>query len=145
MAGGSRRGGTSSVCALASAWAAVIDGVDSVDSVCSLAAVASIISLDWACSAGFSAGVSAALSSSRIRLPSVTLSPTLTLTSLTVPAAGDGISMDALSDSSVSSESSGLTVSPAWTSTSITSTSLKSPMSGTFISCMGMSLPLHRS
>jgi hypothetical protein len=62
------------------------------------------------------------------------LSPTLTLTSFTVPAAGEGTSIVALSDSSVSSGSSGFTLSPGLTSTSITGTSLKSPMSGTLIS-----------
>ncbi len=44
--------------------------------------------------------------------------------------------MVALSDSSVTSESSALTVSPTLTSNSITGTSLKSPMSGTFTSTM---------
>ena len=44
---------------------------------------------------------------------------------------GDGTSIVALSDSSVTSASSALTVSPAFTSTSMTGMSLKSPMSGT--------------
>src|SRR5881396_1776194 len=47
------------------------------------------------------------------------------------PAAGDGISIVALSDSTVISDCSGCTASPRLTSTSITSTFLKSPMSGT--------------
>src|SRR2546429_553833 len=66
-----------------------------------------------------------------MRLPSLTLSPTLTLTSLTVPAAGDGTSIVALSDSRVTTGVSVLIVSPGLTSTSMTGTSLKSPMSGT--------------
>src|SRR5262245_4924407 len=65
------------------------------------------------------------------RLPSLTLSPTFAFSSLTVPAAGDGMSIVALSDSSVTSGSSGLTLSPGLTSTSMIGTSLKSPMSGT--------------
>src|SRR5208283_2514965 len=73
----------------------------------------------------------AAASRVRIGLPSLTLSPILTLSSLTTPAAGAGTSMVALSDSSVTSESSAFTVSPGLTKTSMTGTSLKSPMSGT--------------
>src|SRR5215470_13833476 len=65
------------------------------------------------------------------RPPSLTLSPTFAFTSLTVPAAGDGMSIVALSDSSVTSGSSGLTLSPGLTSTSMIGTSSKSPMSGT--------------
>src|SRR5882762_804154 len=80
---------------------------------------------------GAEAGVAAPDSSSRITLPSLTLSPTLTFNCATVPAAGAGTSIVALSDSSVTSGSSGLTLSPAFTITSITGTSLKSPMSGT--------------
>src|SRR5258705_65547 len=63
--------------------------------------------------------------------PSETLSPTLTTMSRTVPPRGAGTSIVALSDSSVTSASSGLTVSPGLTRISITGTSLKSPMSGT--------------
>jgi hypothetical protein len=70
-------------------------------------------------------------SSTRIALPCETLSPSLTFSSFTTPPADDGISIDALSLSTVISDCSGLTVSPGLTSTSITSTSLKSPMSGT--------------
>src|SRR5436309_3056811 len=66
-----------------------------------------------------------------IRLPSETLSPTLTLSAVIVPPEGEGTSIVALSDSSVISASSAFTVSPALTCTSITGTSLKSPMSGT--------------
>jgi hypothetical protein len=53
----------------------------------------------------------------------------------TTPAADDGISIEALSDSTVISDCSALTVSPTLTSTSITATSSKSPMSGTLICC----------
>jgi hypothetical protein len=61
----------------------------------------------------------------------LTLSPTLTLSSLSTPAADDGISIDALSLSTVMSDCSSLMLSPGLTKTSITATSLKSPMSGT--------------
>ena len=50
---------------------------------------------------------------------------------MTVPAAGEGTSIVALSDSSVISGSSGATSSPGATSTSMIGTSAKSPMSGT--------------
>src|SRR5947199_371141 len=80
----------------------------------------------------------AVVSRVRMTLPSLTLSPTLTLSSLTVPAAGAGTSMVALSDSRVTSESSAFTVSPGLTKTSITGTSLKSPMSGTLTSIVLM-------
>ena len=67
----------------------------------------------------------------RISVPSETLSPTFTFSSAIVPPTGDGTSIVALSDSSVINGSSGFTVSPLFTCTSITGTSLKSPMSGT--------------
>src|SRR5205085_1688671 len=76
----------------------------------------------------------ACVSSVNISAPSLTLSPTLSLTSLTTPEDGDGTSIVALSDSSVISESSAFTASPGFTNTSITGTSLKSPMSGTLTS-----------
>ena len=88
--------------------------------------------------AGVAVAPPAADSSVRITLPSLTLSPTLTLSSLTVPADGAGTSMVALSDSSVTSESSAFTASPALTKTSMTGTSLKSPMSGTLTSIVLM-------
>src|SRR5579863_1272301 len=75
-----------------------------------------------------------AASSVRITEPSATLSPTFTFSSLTVPANGAGTSMVALSDSSVISGSSGATVSPGATSSSMIGTSAKSPMSGTLTS-----------
>jgi hypothetical protein len=63
-----------------------------------------------------------------------TRSPTLILNPATVPAAGDGISIVALSDSSVISGSSALISSPSFTRISMTGTFLKSPMSGTLTS-----------
>src|SRR5690348_8058431 len=72
------------------------------------------------------------VSSSAMTLPWETLSPTLTRSSLMTPASDDGISIVALSDSSVIREASFATRSPGLTSTSMTSTSLKPPMSGTF-------------
>ena len=84
--------------------------------------------------AGAADSAAAALSSNRTREPSETLSPTLTLSSLTVPATGEGTSMVALSDSSVISASSALMASPGLTRTSMTGTSLKLPMSGTLTS-----------
>jgi len=67
----------------------------------------------------------------RIRLPSATLSPIFTRNSFTTPASGEGISIVALSDSSDISEASLAIVSPGFTRISTTSTSLKSPISGT--------------
>jgi hypothetical protein len=66
--------------------------------------------------------------------PCETLSPTLIFSSLTMPAAGEGTSMVALSDSRLTSGSSLATTSPGLTSTSITGTSVKSPISGTLTS-----------
>src|SRR4051812_1681635 len=74
----------------------------------------------------------------RITAPSDSLSPSLTLSSLTTPAPGEGISIVALSDSSEMSDCSLATVSPGLTRISMTSTSLKSPMSGTFTSLAAM-------
>jgi hypothetical protein len=54
--------------------------------------------------------------------------------SFTTPASGDGISIVALSDSSEMSDCSFATVSPGFTRISMTSTPLKSPMSGTLTS-----------
>ncbi len=66
------------------------------------------------------------------------MSPSLTLNSLITPAIGDGISMVALSDSTVSRDSSALTMSPGLTRISMIGTSLKSPISGTKISFTAM-------
>src|SRR5690606_5807776 len=86
--------------------------------------------------AGFGAGAGAAAcscspSSTTSTLPSDTLSPTFTRSSATRPDADDGISIDALSLSTVTRLCSTLTSSPLETITSMTSTSSKSPMSGT--------------
>jgi len=64
------------------------------------------------------------------------LSPSFTINSFTTPASGAGISMLALSDSSEISDCSFATSSPGLTRISITSTSLKSPMSGTLTATM---------
>ena len=77
-------------------------------------------------------------SRTRIGEPCETLSPSLILSSFTTPAPGDGISIVALSDSSVMSDCSFATASPGLTRTSMTSTFLKSPMSGTFTSIPGI-------
>src|ERR1700759_413605 len=69
----------------------------------------------------------------------LTLSPTLMRSSLTTPAVDDGISIDALSLSTVIRLCSALTASPGLTSSSMTPTSLKSPMSGTLTSIVAMS------
>jgi hypothetical protein len=84
--------------------------------------------------AGEGRGEGTSLSTVSSIVPSDTLSPTFTAIALTTPCAGDGMSIVALSDSTVTSGSSGLTVSPGFTSTSITGTSLKSPMSCTVTS-----------
>src|SRR5438034_3734950 len=91
------------------------------------------VGASWGFEAGFAGATEAPSVSSRIRigLPCETLSPVLTRNSFTTPAAGDGISIVALSDSTVISDCSGCTASPRLTRTSITSTFLKSPMSGT--------------
>src|SRR5690606_26970983 len=80
-------------------------------------------------------------SSTTSTLPSDTLSPTLTRSSFTRPAADDGISIDALSLSTVTRLCSRPTSSPSDTRTSMTSTSSKSPMSGTRTSIALMSGP----
>ena len=84
----------------------------------------------------FAVADTAALTASKTNTtePSLTLSPNLTFNSFTTPACDDGISIDALSDSTVMSDCSALTVSPGLTNNSITATSSKSPMSGTLIS-----------
>src|SRR5690606_34672502 len=83
------------------------------------------------CSAGLAGASSSAASIVATTPPSDSVSPTLTLSSLTTPANGDGTSIVALSDSSVTRPWSLATVSPTATSTSITGTSSKPPISGT--------------
>ena len=73
-------------------------------------------------------------------MPWLTVSPSLTFSSFTMPACDDGISIEALSLSTVISDCSAFTVSPGLTSTSITATSLKSPMSGTLMSIEAIAL-----
>ena len=72
------------------------------------------------------AGAAAApsVSSTSTTLPSDKVSPSLTFNSLTTPAADDGTSSVALSDSSVTKPWSFATVSPTATSTSMTGTLL---------------------
>src|SRR5205823_5078302 len=92
------------------------------------------------CGAGAAAGAAAPPGGSSLISadPSATLSPSLTSSSFTIPACDDGISIDALSLSTVMSDCSCFTASPGLTSNSMTSTSLKSPMSGTFTSTSAM-------
>jgi hypothetical protein len=66
--------------------------------------------------------------------PCLTLSPNFTRSSFTTPAVEEGISIDALSDSTVIKDCSAFTVSPTLTNSSMTATSSKSPMSGTLTS-----------
>ena len=74
-----------------------------------------------ACADGWAAAV---VSISATTAPSDSASPTFTFNSLTTPANGDGTSIVALSDSSVTRPWSFFTVSPTATNTSITGTSL---------------------
>ena len=66
--------------------------------------------------------------------PSLSESPNLTLISVTLPLALDGMSIDALSLSTLTNESSTLILSPTLTKISMTSTSVAPPRSGTLIS-----------
>src|SRR2546429_6827883 len=66
-----------------------------------------------------------------MRSPVLTLPPLLVWSFSTTPTAVEGTSLVALSDSSVTSGESMTTASPGFTSTSMTATSLKLPMSGT--------------
>jgi hypothetical protein len=100
-------------------------------------AAAAVGAAGWAAGAAAGAAGAAAPALSSIissSEPSFTLSPTLTFNSLTTPAWVDGISIEALSDSTVTSDWSTLIVSPGLTISSMISTSLKSPMFGTFTS-----------
>jgi len=80
------------------------------------------------------AAADSAASSINTSVPSETLSPTLTLISLTTPDFGAGTSIVALSDSSAISGSSAVTLSPGLTRISMIGISLKSPISGTLTS-----------
>ena len=88
--------------------------------------------------AGAGVAASPATSSMSTSEPFFTLSPKPTLSSLTTPAWLDGISIEALSDSTVIRLCSALTLSPGLTSSSMTATSSKSPMSGTVTSMIAM-------
>src|SRR5262249_35467513 len=74
------------------------------------------------CAAALVAAAAPSASIRAMTVPSDTSSPALTLSSLTVPAADDGTSIVALSDSSVTRPWSFATVSPGLTSTSMTGT-----------------------
>ena len=71
----------------------------------------------------FAAASPAAGSMRAISVPIDTLSPTFATTSETAPAIGEGTSIVALSDSSVTSGCSAFTTSPGFTRTSMTGTS----------------------
>ena len=99
-----------------------------------LRALSSLVTLRGASGVAVFVDAAVPLSSRTMTWPSPTLSPSLTSTSLTTPAADEGTSIVALSDSSVSRASSTLTLSPGLTKISITGTSAKSPISGTLMS-----------
>ena len=79
-------------------------------------------------------GAAAVVSMTRMTEPSLTLSPNATFSSFTVPAWLDGISIEALSDSTMINPVSTAMTSPGLTSNSMIATSLNSPMSGTLTS-----------
>ena len=84
---------------------------------------------------GFEASLLVVLFSKiNIEFPSETLSPTFMIKDLTLPSKFEGISTLDLSLSIVIKGSFLTTVCPSLTKTSITSTSLKSPMFGTLTS-----------
>src|SRR6185436_3853039 len=126
-------GGAGAIGAAGAAVGGFVGGAAGAGAAGALAGAAGWAALD-AGAALAGAAAPAAASSVMIRWPSLTLSPTLTPSDLITPAAGAGTSIVALSDSRVTSESSALTVSPGFTRTSITGTSVKSPMSGTLTS-----------
>src|SRR5690606_6556600 len=117
---------TTPPCAGAACWAGACPA--GACPACGWAGSASLPASGWASPCPPSTG-----STSTSADPCDTLSPTLTLIDLTTPPAEAGISIEALSDSTVIKLCSGLIVSPSDTRTSMTSTSLKSPMSGTVI------------
>ena len=95
--------------------------------------------------AGAATGALATSAPSKIanKSPMLILSPNLTFSSFNTPACEEGISIEALSDSTVIKDCSTLMVSPDFTNTSITATSLKSPISGTFTSTNAISVSLN--
>ena len=117
------------------------------DAVAGVAGDAGVAGVAGAEAAGAAAGALGALTAStpsRIanKSPILILSPNLTLSSFNTPACDDGISIEALSDSTVTKDCSTLMLSPGLTKTSITATSLKSPISGTFTSINAISVSL---
>ena len=86
------------------------------------AAVAEVAAGAGAAFAGAAPAASASIVA--ICVPCFTRSPTLTFTAVITPAAGEGTSIVALSDSSVTSESSAATRSPTLMKTSMTGTSV---------------------
>ena len=82
---------------------------------------------------------SGAASSSRITSPSETVSPTATRSSVTTPAWGAGISIEALSDSTTIRLCSTSMVSPGATKTSTISAPSAPPISGILIGATAMS------
>ncbi len=93
-----------------------------------------------ACGAG--AAAAAPLSTLISTVPSPTLEPSWTSTSLTTPSTVEGTSIVALSDSRVAIASSTLMLSPTLTYSSMTGTSEKSPISGTLTSMIWLMLSL---
>ena len=112
------------------------DGASDFSSVCS----------DLSSAASSEPPASPLAASMPITSPSFTLSPTLTVILLILPATGAGSSTEALSDSTVRIGSSSSTESPSLTMISMISTSSAPPRSGTLISCslMAVSLAQHR-
>ena len=116
----SPRSGTTSVCLPADFGGASSSEANTVVSPVIGAAIAAVISMVSPTS----------IVKVPITSPVDTVSPTLTASDPTTPFSGDGISIDALSVSTVIKPSSRSTVSPLLTSTSMTSTFSKSPRSG---------------
>jgi hypothetical protein len=127
------------------------DGSEATVAFSCLASLASFVSADVGAGALFSPSAirdprsavfdPLSASISRITLPFDTRSPFFTATDFTRPAAEAGTSIVAFSVSIVIKGVSSATVSPGFTSTSMTSTSLKSPMSGTEIWGMAIGQP----
>src|SRR5580658_1307780 len=115
--------------ATGAAWAAGADGAAGATGAGGAAA---------ACSGAFAAAPFARRVTTRS--PVLTLPPLRVCTCSTTPAAVEGTSMVALSDSSVRSGVSSSTLSPGFTSTSMTATSLKLPISGTCTSVTAAAL-----
>src|SRR5690554_3663412 len=139
------RSGSATVCAVvgAAASAGAAAGCSGAAAVAGDGSGGVVSSASGVCAA-VSATASPATSISTMALPCETLSPTVTSTAVTVPARGDGTSIDALSDSSTTRVSSTAISSPALTPISITSTSPAPPRSGTLIVSLAIAGPLHK-